>query len=429
MSAHQQELFGDSALSAKLPPIDRQSGLAHLKEFAPYAGKAYAASRNFDKGQSRHVAVSRLSAHLRRRSVTEEEVLYEILGHHHAADGEKFILELYWRAYFKGWLANRPQIWTEFLSYQMADTDHPAYQQAIHGNTGIECFDSWVDELKNTNYLHNHARIWFASIWIFTLGLDWQAGAAFFATYLRDFCPASNTLGWRWVAGLHTHGKHYLATADNIAKFTENRFSPTGQLNEQADAMSGAAHPPAQFELFEAHIDSAPYILLATAEDCHLESLALPHMPAAIISLPEKMGDRGWQENNQPMRSDRMLLLDKLAIADSAERASRYFNCPHHDLTDYADGAVLADKLEAVANSYQAKQIIAGYQGVGFWQTHLDRLSQMMPTCKIGYVMRDYDQATIKVATKGFFAFKAHIPDWLGALISKKIASHQADYS
>ena len=51
--------------------------------------------------------------------------------------------------------------------------------------------------------------MWFASIWIFTLELPWQLGAEFFMQHLYDGDAASNTLGWRWVAGVQTQGKHY----------------------------------------------------------------------------------------------------------------------------------------------------------------------------------------------------------------------------
>ena len=62
--------------------------------------------------------------------------------------------------------------------------------------------------------------MWFASIWIFTLNLPWELGANFFYKNLLDADPASNTLSWRWVAGLHTEGKFYLARQENIEKFS-----------------------------------------------------------------------------------------------------------------------------------------------------------------------------------------------------------------
>ena len=75
--------------------------------------------------------------------------------------------------------------------------------------------------------------MWFASIWIFTLNLPWELGARFFMRYLFDGDAASNTLSWRWVAGIQTQGKHYLARESNIRKFTNQRFM-NAALNENA---------------------------------------------------------------------------------------------------------------------------------------------------------------------------------------------------
>ena len=75
--------------------------------------------------------------------------------------------------------------------------------------------------------------MWFASIWIFTLNLPWELGARFFMKYLFDGDAASNTLSWRWVAGIQTQGKNYLARESNIRKFTNQRYMNTS-LNENA---------------------------------------------------------------------------------------------------------------------------------------------------------------------------------------------------
>ena len=73
----------------------------------------------------------------------------------------------------------------------------------------------------------------FASIWIFTLGLPWQKGAEFFMKHLYDGDAASNTLSWRWVAGIQTKGKNYLAQSWNISQFTNNKYKNV-KLNETA---------------------------------------------------------------------------------------------------------------------------------------------------------------------------------------------------
>ena len=73
----------------------------------------------------------------------------------------------------------------------------------------------------------------FASIWIFTLKLPWQKGAEFFMRHLYDGDAASNTLSWRWVAGIQTKGKNYLAKSWNISKFTNGKYQNV-RLDENA---------------------------------------------------------------------------------------------------------------------------------------------------------------------------------------------------
>ena len=139
-----------------------------------------------------------------------------------------------WRSYFKGWLEQRPTTWDSYRDGLERDFETLAIdrklraqvQAATEARSGLACFDAWASELLETGYLHNHARMWFASIWIFTFGLPWRVGADFFLRNLLDGDPASNTLGWRWVAGLHTRGKTYAAQAWNIAQFTDGRFAP-----------------------------------------------------------------------------------------------------------------------------------------------------------------------------------------------------------
>jgi deoxyribodipyrimidine photo-lyase len=212
----------------------RAVGLARLAAFVPSAGRHYEGKRNNDLGPDRRDNVSMLSPYIRHRLITEEEVLSAVLARHTATAAEKFIQEVFWRTYFKGHLETRPAIWRNYrknLDDQIASLANGsgiriAYEQAVEGRTSTACFNAWVQELIETGYLHNHARMWFASIWIFTLRLPWELGAEFMFRHLLDGDPASNTLSWRWVGGLHTKGKTYLARADNIRLCTEGRFSP-----------------------------------------------------------------------------------------------------------------------------------------------------------------------------------------------------------
>ncbi len=144
----------------------------------------------------------------------------------------------------------RPGLWTGYREGLRRGLDRLAtegglravWEDACAGRTGIAGFDDWARQLVATGWLHNHARMWFASIWIFTLRLPWELGADFFLRHLLDGDAASNTLSWRWVAGLHTPGKTYLATADNIARNTGGRFRPAG-LAAVATPVAGQANP------------------------------------------------------------------------------------------------------------------------------------------------------------------------------------------
>lgn len=170
-----------------IPKATRQDGQALLNAFIPSMGLNYERSRNFDLGPGQHGNVSQLSPYVRRRLVLEWELIHGALNAHGPRVSEKFIQEVFWRGYFKGWLELRPTVWSQYRHGLAEDLSALETNSALRarvdaaesGRTGLEYFDAWVNELITTGYLHNHARMWFASIWIFTLGLSWRIGADF----------------------------------------------------------------------------------------------------------------------------------------------------------------------------------------------------------------------------------------------------------
>ena len=215
----------------------RQSALNKLDNFLLNGLEKYSEQRNFDDGSLEKSNVSKLSPYISHGLINEREIIDQCLKKFSFSKNEKFIQEILWRIYWKGWLELRPEVWRDYLidldNLKEKFSKDETYLKALEGKTDIICFNDWVHELKNNNYLHNHTRMWFASIWIFTLELPWQLGAEFFLKYLYDGDSASNTLGWRWVAGVQTKGKNYLATEWNIKKFTNNRYDNI-KLREQA---------------------------------------------------------------------------------------------------------------------------------------------------------------------------------------------------
>ena len=216
----------------------RAKAVDKLDHFITNNLSEYTKLRNFDFGPDNRSNTSCLSPYITHGTINELEIINKSLNKFSFSKNEKFIQEVLWRVYWKGWLELRPNVWSDYLieldKIKNDFKDNQNYLNALEGKTNIECFNYWVNELKENNYLHNHTRMWFASIWIFTLELPWQLGAEFFMQHLFDGDAASNTLGWRWVAGVQTQGKHYLASEWNIKKFTNNKFQDI-KLNENAN--------------------------------------------------------------------------------------------------------------------------------------------------------------------------------------------------
>jgi deoxyribodipyrimidine photo-lyase len=371
----------------------------------PRAGRIYADGRNADHGPDARSNVSMLSPYVRHRLITEREIVSAVLARHSGAVAEKFIQEVLWRTYWKGWLEMRPAVWTRFCAERDAIMIGgglaKALAEAESGATGIDGFDDWARELTETGYLHNHARMWFASIWIFTLRLPWTLGADFFLRHLVDADAASNTLSWRWVAGLQTVGKTYLASADNIARYTGGRFAPKG-LAKDAVALTEAPIPKAAPLPEAAVFDSrTPALLLITGEDLSVETI-LPKdtKVCAVFAAPEVAG---WPWGRKATA------FVMAATDDTRERATRHFNCTS------STGRLDPETIIAAAHTAKAKTILTAHAPVGPVADALAAVTPVLHAAGLSLVQvrRDWDSRFWPHATKGFFPFKERIPQLL----------------
>jgi len=377
----------------------RAEGLHRLAAFLPAAGRHYAESRNNDGGPEARGNVSLLSPYLRYRLLTEDEVIAAALAHHGPNAASKFVQEVAWRTYWKGWLELRPAVWRRFLAERdaMRGSDLVrAVAQAEAGATGIEGFDDWARELVQHGYLHNHARMWFASIWIFTLRLPWALGADFFLRHLLDADPASNTLSWRWVAGLQTPGKTYLATADNIARYTAGRYRPQG-LARRAEALTEPALPAARMLPLLPDGTGKPSLLLVTPEDLCPERMWLGSDVRAGLAV---RGVPGWPWG------DAAGAFVRGAVADAAHRVDAALGCR----VAVAHGLGVDAVVEA-ANAAGAEAVVTAYAPVGPVADALDALGDGLAAAGLPLVRarRTWDERLWPFATKGFFAFQKHL--------------------
>ena len=367
----------------------RASAIENLNNFIENGLENYSKLRNFDYGPENRSNTSCLSPYISHGIINETEIIQKSLEKYSFSKNEKFIQEVLWRTYWKGWLELRPNVWLDFLNDLKKEReifkDDKIYKNAIEGNTNIECFNYWVKELKENNYLHNHTRMWFASIWIFTLNLPWQLGAEFFMHHLYDGDAASNTLGWRWVAGIQTQGKHYLATEWNIKKFTNNRFSKI-ELNENAAPKISEKKYSIINNNFENSEVMENKTLLVFENNLSFEITDFKNKKFKQILLISSKN-----ENREIKLSDNVVKFKSQLFNDQKNRLSeKSINCEIVDL----------EEIKKMDDVY------ALYPTVG---ENLDYI-KLNNLDNIKFLYRKLDQFSWQYCNKGFFNFKNYIP-------------------
>ena len=367
----------------------RAKAIENLDRFVERNLSDYSKLRNFDFGPDKRSNVSCLSPYITHGVLNEVEIIKKSLAKYSFNKNEKFIQEVLWRTYWKGWLELRPSVWSDYIislnSIREKYKEDINYLKAIEGKTNIECFDEWVKELKTHNYLHNHTRMWFASIWIFTLDLPWQLGAEFFLKHLYDGDAASNTLGWRWVAGIQTQGKHYLASEWNIKKFTNNRFQNI-KLNENAPPkMADKTYSIVNNNFINPEINEDKTLIIfennLSFETSDFNEFKFDKIVLAVNS----------NEFRQVKLSDNVIKFKSELINDQLERIeSLSINCE----------IVSVDKLKEIKSDFYIL-----YPCVG---ENLDFVMSNLSNYK--FIYRELDQFSWQFCNKGFFNFKTYIP-------------------
>ena len=367
----------------------RAKAIENLDRFVERNLSDYSKLRNFDFGPDKRSNVSCLSPYITHGVLNEVEIIKKSLAKYSFNKNEKFIQEVLWRTYWKGWLELRPSVWSDYIislnSIREKYKENINYLRAIEGKTNIECFDEWVKELKTHNYLHNHTRMWFASIWIFTLDLPWQLGAEFFLKHLYDGDAASNTLGWRWVAGIQTQGKHYLASEWNIKKFTNNRFQNI-KLNENAPPkMADKTYSIIKNDFINPTInEDKTLIIFENSLSFEISNLKEFKFNKIILVVNSN-------EFRQVKLSDNVIKFKSELINDQLERIeSLSINCE----------IVSVDKLKEIKSDFYIL-----YPCVG---ENLDFVMSNLSNYK--FIYRELDQFSWQFCNKGFFNFKTYIP-------------------
>ena len=368
----------------------RSAAIEQLERFIENNLNQYAKLRNFDYGSKKRNNISCLSPYISHGIINEIEVIDKSLKKFSFSKNEKFIQEVLWRVYWKGWLELRPTVWKDYLSdlekIRKEYSNDQDYKNAINGGTNLKCFDEWVKELKENNYLHNHARMWFASIWIFTLKLPWQLGAEFFLQHLFDGDAASNTLGWRWVAGVQTKGKNYIAKEWNIKLFSDNRFQNV-KLNEDAQPIFDNRTYSIETKNFENMQDIKNKNLIIFDNNLSFETSDFKDNKFNKVFLVSNKN-----ENRKIKLSQKNIEFKGNLFEDQKKRLlEKSIDC---EIIDIRDLDTMNDNLLCL------------YPSVG---ENLDFINSNKLK-NISFLYRKIDQYSWKYCNKGFFNFKNYIP-------------------
>ena len=365
--------------------ISRDGALKQLDAFINSELANYSFKRNFDLGPKDKSNVSCLSPYISHRLITEYEVAKTVLAKFPLQKVEKYIQEIFWRVYWKGWLELRPQVWTDFLEDLKGLKEDDNYKKAINGETQIECFNDWAKELKENNYLHNHTRMWFASIWIFTLNLPWQKGAEFFMKHLYDGDAASNTLSWRWVAGLQTKGKHYVAQSWNISKFTNNKYKNV-KLNENASPITDRReYKLSSLEINKEDLESDTLIFFESEQN--IETLNLKDYRNIYCVFLNN-------EKRKIKFDEKVINFKKKIIEDQVNRFSNI---------------KIIDEINFDKYTNEIKDLDVIYPSIGENLSFLKSIKKKK-NLNYNFIVRDGDEFCWQFSNKGYFNFKSNIP-------------------
>jgi len=374
-----------------------------LDNYLPKTGKYYKNKRNYTYDIYENTnTTSLLSPYIRYRLISEEDILKKTLAIQSFANAQKFIEEIYWRTYWKGWLEHRKKVYDDYLNERDILLNKYnikiSYIKAIKGKTNLDFFNNWVNKLKKYGYLHNHERMWFASIWIFTLNLPWQLGANFFMENLLDGDPASNTLSWKWVGGIQTKGKNYLARKDNISKFSNIYIKDDISLNENAESLN----------------ENKNYITTDInynkIEDNNLEAILIPSDELNFITNNKFQFKKIFSgvpinEYNDHNFSTKVITHLKNIIISNFKDNKLYndYDCEIHfeNYYKFFNDWIKKNNIKKLALPYVTK---------GNWNKIYKKLILSNPSINFVYLHRKYDKEAWQFSKKGFFNFKKHIP-------------------
>ena len=270
-------------------PCEYSDILNRIKSFKP---NKYGATRNYING-----SVSYLSAYISRGVISTKFILKTLLDkNYNPADIEKFIQELAWRDYWQQIWVSKGNLINSDLKHNQSPVSNRCIPKAIiEAKTGVLAIDKSILKLYEIGYMHNHLRMYVASIACNIAQSHWMVPAKWMYYHLLDADWASNSLSWQWVAGSNSN-KKYFANQENINKYS---------LSTQKGTFLDVDYPEFQkFEIPKVLKQTYSFNLktpLPVSSDITIEN-SLPSLLYNFYNL-----DPEWKKN---IKANKILLLE-----------------------------------------------------------------------------------------------------------------------
>ncbi len=268
-------------------PTDYSQIIAKLDGIDPIA---YAQTRNYTNG-----AVNYLSPYVSRGVISTKQILQHVLDKgYNFNQTEPFAKQLAWRDYFQ-------RIWQEKNinlpiknSLERANT-LGIPKAVVHAQTDLLAIDQAINDLYQTGYMHNHNRLYVASLVCNIAQFDWLLPAKWMYYHLLDGDWASNACSWQWVAGLNSSKKYY-ANYENISKYTNTPLLDN-YLNQSYESLASMARPQT--------LQKTELISLKTTLPTKKAIVVDNNLPTFIYNYYNL--DTQWHKNEQ---ANRILLIE-----------------------------------------------------------------------------------------------------------------------
>ncbi|MEY4050204.1 MAG: hypothetical protein RL262_1038 [Bacteroidota bacterium] len=201
-------------------PTDYESILSKINAIHP---EKYSKTRNFLNGD-----ITYLSPYISRGVISTKQLMDAVLKNGFTfLQSEKLIQELAWREYYQRiWQVKKENIWDDLKQAQPGFTHHEMLNSLLTCDTGIQVIDEHINHLYQAGYLHNHIRMYVASIACNIGKAHWKMPAKWLYYHLLDGDIASNNCSWQWVAASFSSKKYY-CNQENINKYTNTNQTDT----------------------------------------------------------------------------------------------------------------------------------------------------------------------------------------------------------